>query len=254
MRLEIRDTLDFLRSHLGALRGGGPAGEGGAAPAALRLLEVGAGEGELAAALAAPGHRVTAIDADEESVAAARRRGVDARVARWPAFEGGPYDAVVFARSLHHIEDLEGAVRRAREVLAPGGALLAEEFDVAAIDAPTLAWFTEAARRCSADVPIDPDGPELVTAALGSDGATLAVWAEEHGPDLHTAEAMRRTIERHFRLQPVGVAPYLFRYLAWAMPDTAAARTALESVIEEERRLGASGAIRLLGRRFVGTR
>jgi SAM-dependent methyltransferase len=237
MRPEIRETLQFLTRWLA----GGP----------LRLLEVGAGEGLLAQALAALGHRVTALDADEESVEVARRRGLDARVARWPDFDGGPYDAVVFSHSLHHMDDLAGTVRRAREVLAPGGLLLAEEFDVAGADAPTLEWFTQAARRCATAVPIGPDAPALVTAAIGA-GATLEAWAEEHGPDLHTAEAMRRAIDRHFDLEPVVSAPYLFRYLGWAMPETPTALGLLETILEEERRLGRQGAIRLLGRRFAG--
>jgi SAM-dependent methyltransferase len=239
MRPEIRETLEFLKPHLG----------GGA----RSLLEVGAGAGELAAALAALGHRVTALDADAESVEMARRLGLDARVARWPDFTGGPYDAVIFSRSLHHMEDLAGSVRRAREVLKPGGLLLAEEFDVAAADAATLEWFTGAARRCAAAVPIGPDAPELVTAALRA-GATLEVWESEHGPDLHSAAAMRREIERRFDLDPVAAVPYLFRYLGWALPESAAAQDVLERTLAEERRLGARGAIRLLGRRFVGRR
>ncbi|MGH9751001.1 MAG: class I SAM-dependent methyltransferase [Candidatus Polarisedimenticolia bacterium] len=237
MRPELRETLDFLKPRL--------------AGGTRRLLEVGAGEGDLAGVLAALGHRVTALDADADSVEAARRRGLDARVARWPDFEGGPYDAILFARSLHHMEDLDGTVRRAREVLGPGGVLLAEEFDVAGVDAPTLDWFTGAARRCAAAVPIGADPPALVTAAIDK-GATLESWAEEHGPHLHTAEAMQRAIGEHFDLDPIATAPYLYRYLAWAMPETPAATDLLEKILEEERRLGASGVIRFLGRRFAG--
>jgi SAM-dependent methyltransferase len=237
MRPEIRETLEFLK----------PRFAGGS----RRLLEVGAGCGELAAALAALGHRVTALDADAESVEAARRRGLDARVARWPDFDGGPYDAVLFARSLHHMEDLDGTVGRAREVLGPVGLLLAEEFDVAGVDAATLDWFTGAARRCAAAVPIGPDAPALVTAAIDK-GATLESWAEEHGPHLHTAATMRRAIEARFDLEPVVTAPYLFRYLAWAMLETPATTDLLEEVLAEERRLGGQGVIRWLGRRFVG--
>jgi SAM-dependent methyltransferase len=237
MRPEIRETLDFLTPWL--------------AGGSLRLLEVGAGEGELAQALADLGHRVTALDADPDSVEAARHRGLDARVARWPDFEGGPYDDIVFSRSLHHMEDLDGTVRRAREVLVPGGLLLAEEFDVAGADAATLVRFTQAARKCAAIVPIGPDAPALVTTAIAG-GATPEAWAEEHGPELHTAEAMRRAIERHFDLEPVVNAPYLFRYLAWAVPGTPAALDLLQTVLEEEWRLGRTDVIRLLGHRLVG--
>jgi SAM-dependent methyltransferase len=39
----------------------------------------------------------------------------------------GTYDVVLFSVSLHHMTDLEGAVRRAKELLKPGGRLLCYE-------------------------------------------------------------------------------------------------------------------------------
>ncbi len=84
-----RETLHFVRAHL----------SGGA----QHLLEVGCGNGALAAALQADGHTLVALDADAEAVAEARRRGVDARHAAWPDFENAPFDAVLFTRSLHHL-------------------------------------------------------------------------------------------------------------------------------------------------------
>jgi 2-polyprenyl-3-methyl-5-hydroxy-6-metoxy-1,4-benzoquinol methylase len=60
---------------------------------ARRLLEVGCGDGALAAMLAADGFEVVAIDAAEDAVARARARGVDARLAEWPQFDAAGFDA-----------------------------------------------------------------------------------------------------------------------------------------------------------------
>jgi SAM-dependent methyltransferase len=97
-----------------------------AAPATV--CEVGAGRGALAASLVVAGYDVTALEPDPVGAAAARARGV--RVAEQGLFEhrGGPYDVVLFTRSLHHIEPLGGALDRALELLRPGGRLVLEEF------------------------------------------------------------------------------------------------------------------------------
>ena len=75
----------------------------------LRLLEVGAGSGELARALVDAGHSVVAVDASEKAVASARELGVDARHADWHDFDDGTFDAILFTRSLHHIDRLQQA-------------------------------------------------------------------------------------------------------------------------------------------------
>jgi 2-polyprenyl-3-methyl-5-hydroxy-6-metoxy-1,4-benzoquinol methylase len=63
---------------------------------ARRILEIGCGSAELAESLQAEGMTVVAIDQDPESVATARARSVDARIASWPDFEAGRFDPVLF--------------------------------------------------------------------------------------------------------------------------------------------------------------
>jgi 2-polyprenyl-3-methyl-5-hydroxy-6-metoxy-1,4-benzoquinol methylase len=94
-----------------------------------RVLDVGCGEGLLVERLARIGAHVTGVDPDEVSVARARERtatlgNVTLRVAEFlemPA-ERASYDLVTFVATLHHM-NLERALRRARELLVPGGEL-----------------------------------------------------------------------------------------------------------------------------------
>ena len=90
MKFETQFTRDFIKRSL-------PAG-------ARRVLEIGCGSGELAASLLQDGVSLIAIDTDPDLIAAARGLGVDARIAAWPNFEDGQFDAVLFTRSLHHME------------------------------------------------------------------------------------------------------------------------------------------------------
>src|SRR5690242_10557526 len=107
MHFETRYTYDFVKRFLSSEVG--------------RILEVGCGTGELATCLLNDGYSVVAIDCDRESVAAAQQLGLDARVAIWPDFDDGQFDAVLFTRSLHHIYPLDQSVVRTAKTLAGRG-------------------------------------------------------------------------------------------------------------------------------------
>src|SRR5689334_21416193 len=106
----------------------------GAAPG-RRILEVGCGLGDDAAALAklvAPGGRVCAVYGCQTMIVAARDRHGDvadlsfdvADAARLP-FESATFDACRIDRVLHHIADPAPAIAEMTRVLRPGGVLVA---------------------------------------------------------------------------------------------------------------------------------
>ncbi|WP_192583728.1 class I SAM-dependent methyltransferase [Streptomyces albicerus] len=102
-----------------------------------RVADVGCGHGvaDLLVGTTWPASTVTGFDAHEPSVAQARAKAIEAgspgnvsfRVADADGIGPGPYDVVVFFDSLHDLGDPPAALRRAHEVLAEGGLLVAVE-------------------------------------------------------------------------------------------------------------------------------
>jgi len=92
-----------------------------------RVLDLGCGEGTIAAALIERGCEVIAVDASAEQVAAARRRGVDARVTDAAALGfSGEFDAVFSNAVLHWVKDADAAIAGVKDALRPGGRFVAE--------------------------------------------------------------------------------------------------------------------------------
>jgi SAM-dependent methyltransferase len=236
--IAIRHTLRFVEAHLPGRTSG--------------VLEVGCGEGRLAAALAAAGYRVTAIDRDPDAVAGARGRGVEAIEATWPEFDGGPFDAILFVRSLHHIGSLDEAVARAAELLAQGGRVIVEDFDFVAANEETVGWLLGAARALAAAGRLRPPEGGLVARLLGG-GESLAEWRGhhlEHG--VHAGDVMLAAMVRRLHLVHESDSPYLYRYLAAAM--SADGGDVVAAAVRDEADRIERGVIRAVGRRFVGVR
>jgi trans-aconitate methyltransferase len=92
-----------------------------------RILDLGCGDGALTETLVAAGCSVVAVDGSAEQVAAARARGLDARVARAEALTfDREFDAVFSNAVLHWIEDADGVLRSVFRALKPGGRFVAE--------------------------------------------------------------------------------------------------------------------------------
>src|SRR5438270_6091512 len=84
-------------------------------PPPIRVLEVGAGDGELAQALAGRGYDVVAIDPASEAPAVRR---VSLHELSEPS---GSFDAAVAVLSLHHVEPLDESCARLADLVERGG-------------------------------------------------------------------------------------------------------------------------------------
>lgn len=184
-------------------------------PAPARVLEIGAGDGELAASLAASGYDVTAIDPwseapNVEPVALADFRSDE------------PFDAAFAVVSLHHVEPLDASVQRLAEVLRPGAQLVVDEVDFGALDERAAEWWL----RQQGDEDLETPG-ELI-------GTMQA--------RMHSVAAVRAALEPWFALGETVRGTYLYR---WKLGEAYRA---------EEERLVAAGELPRTGARFTATR
>jgi SAM-dependent methyltransferase len=194
------DVLAFVRSAL--------------PPPPARVLEVGAGEGELAAALADAGYDVLAIDPAGQvpDVLAVPLLELDAPPAS--------FDAAVAVVSLHHVEPLEESCRRLGELVRPGGALVIDEFDVERFDERAARWLLQ--HR-------DDDH--------GHDPAEMVAGVRDH---LHPVRRLRAALAPWFDLGEPVPGPYLYR---WHVPL---------GLRDAEVELIAAGELPATGMRLVG--
>ena len=184
-----------------------------------RVLEIGAGSGRLARALRVDGYDVLAIDpkAESDDVLAVPLADLDE-----PA---GSFASAVAVVSLHHIDPLEESCRRLGELVALGGTLLVDEFDVGAFDLDAAAWWLEQRR------------------ALGEpESKTAEELVEEHRAHLHPLERILAALEPDFELGLPVRGAWLHR---WNLGDS---MRAIEEEAISRGHLQATGA-RLVGRR-----
>jgi ubiquinone/menaquinone biosynthesis C-methylase UbiE len=169
------DLLAFVRANLPA--------------PPMRLLEIGAGDGALARALADTGCEVLAIDPEPA--------GADVRPVALHELDEptASFDAAVAVTSLHHVQPLEGSLRRLAQLLKPEGVLVVDEFDVAAFDERAAEWWLRQRH------------------ALGAaEHASAAELVGEHRAHLHPLERIVAALEPHFHVGTPLYGPYLYRW------------------------------------------
>lgn len=183
------------------------------------VLEIGAGEGELAAALEGAGYRVTAIDPDP--------RGDNVSGVALADLEAAPasFQAAVAIRSLHHVEPLAPSLERLAGVLEPGAPLVIDEMDVAVFDSRAAEWWLE--QQAARGQPHGKSAEQLV---------------HEHRSHLHTLDSVMEALAAWFDLGVPVRGPWLYRW------DLGPSFRAQEEV------LIASGDLPAMGARIVAVR
>lgn len=171
-----------------------------------RVLEVGAGDGELAAALADAGYEVVAIDPASE-VANVRRVALH-------ELDETPFDAAVAIVSLHHVEPLEASCERLAALVRSGGVLVVDEVDFERFDERAARWWLDHADR-------DGDPAEMVAGARGH-MHTLARLREALAPWFPTGEPVRGPYLYRWNLPPGLREPEVDLIAAGTLPATGA--------------------------------
>lgn len=235
----LHHSLNFITGHL-------PRNES-------HILEVGCGEGGLAQALQDQGYRLSALDQSEDCVEKARTKGVAACQASWPDCESRlseEFDAVLFVRSLHHVEDLQASVERAFSVLKPGGVLLVEDFAFTETPLTTMQWFKSRLAALTADHKINIPDNSFCHLLLNSIRPEQ-VWYHDHLPHIHPLGRMYREILVQFDQCHLEHVPYLYRYILDMVPPTAEGRATLQHMYDGEMALQEKDDAFLVGRRMM---
>jgi SAM-dependent methyltransferase len=188
-------------------------------PPPARVLEVGAGEGDLANALRVAGYDVLAIDPEP------RGDGVRAMAVHELDETVGSFDAAIAVVSLHHVDPLETSCARLAELLPPGAPLVVDEIDVSAYDERAASWWLQQRRALGADT---ERTPEAMVAEL-----------RHH---LHPLKRIAEALDDGFDVGPPLRGPYLYR---WYLN---------ESLRPAEEDLIARGELPAVGARLVAHR
>jgi 2-polyprenyl-3-methyl-5-hydroxy-6-metoxy-1,4-benzoquinol methylase len=185
-----------------------------------RVLEVGAGRGELAATLCHAGYEITAVDPSAEPGGIVQRRSLlDVQ---------GSFDAAFSVVALHHVEPLEESCAHLASMLPRGGPFVIDELDIDRYDERAIRWWT-------------------------SQRHALGVGEDEHEHDpsgildhlrahIHPLETMCAALASHFELGKPIPGPYLHR---WELRP---------SLCEAEVDLIANGLLPAVGVRLIATR
>jgi SAM-dependent methyltransferase len=233
--IPTQETADFIASRLSA---------------GAEIIEVGCGEGHVASELTRRGFRVTGVDPDPAAIAQAQQRGVRAVVASWPELDSAKVDAVVFTRSLHHINPLRPAIAKALESLKPEGRVLIEDFAFDEASEATIEWFMKILRSPRATALVSPKSGHFI-AGLLSAADPVAAWQSAHDHELHSISTMMEAVAERFTILETRALPYLYRYLIPTLPETPEAAAFVADVLRREEDLGAQGKIVLIGRRVA---
>lgn len=213
-----------------------------------RVLEVGCGRGDLARRLGADGMSVVALDRELGEV----RQGPGVRFVQADvrAYDDAPFDAVIFAASLHHVDPLASAIDAAARLLAPGGTLVVDDFDLDAPRATTSRWYYETQELLVATGLYSPDRID----ADNPDPRMRWLEAHVHDPPLATGRQIIAAIAARFAIRDTQRGAYLYRHICAGLPDDDYGSAVSQHVLAVEERRIAAGTLDAVGLRVVAIR
>lgn len=186
-------------------------------PAGSRVLEVGAGDGKLVAAMGAAGFEARGIDPSPQACAAAAQLGAEVTNVGIDdaTFAPGSFDAVVIWHALEHFDDPAASLRRIRSWLVSGGSLIVAVPNLASVQARLGGdrWFHQDVPRHR--VHMTPAGVGGLFARTGFDTVrTRHLLIEQNPLGMWQTLLNRLTAERDFA----------FRFLKRDLPRGARVR------------------------------
>jgi SAM-dependent methyltransferase len=182
-----------------------------------RVLEIGAGRGELAIALGSAGYQVTAIDPGAEPGRHVQRQSL--------IEVSGVFDAAVAVVALHHVTPLEASCAHLATLMEAGGTLVIDEIDVDRYDERAAGWWLEQRRALGFSADHDP--------------AQMVAGLRDH---VHSLSTIQAALRPHFEFGPPIPGAYLHR---WELQP---------GLIEAEIDLIAAGRLPAVGSRQIATR
>lgn len=202
----------------------------GALPAApARVLEIGAGDGELARAMVAAGYDVTAVDPGVEA------GGIVQPISLLDVDPSLRFDAAVAVVSLHHVDPLAESIAHLAGLLPAGAPLVIDELDCDRFDERAARWWLGQRHALGHDDEHDhghdDHGPRTPAEMVG----------ELHS-HIHSIATVRAALAPAFDVgQPIP-GPYMHR---WHLPET---------LRDAEVELIAAGHLPPVGCRMLATR
>ena len=131
--------------------------------------------------------------------------------------------------------------------------MIVEDFAWAEIDPVTAEWFYGVVRLLASCKVMASDEESFATTLARSSGK-FTFWQESHDHELHTVSKMWSALRTRFQSLNETHAPHLYRYLCPVLAESEAGYAIASQVFEMEARLAQLGAIKWVGRRFVGAK
>jgi len=225
-----------------------------------RVLDVGSGDGAIAASMLKGGLEVTAIDSNEAAVEKTRAKGVDCILSTLEKFESEPFDAIICSRSLHHIQPLDRSMATASKLLKPGGLLLVDDFGYERVDQKTASWLFNLAELLAIGKENSHHGwltagrKEKTILGPGHElSEALTIWRKHFEVDHHVTsfERVKNALLDHFEIMEERSVPYLFHYLCDLLPGTKSGADQASAIYNWEREMAQVGGIEMCGVRLI---